>query len=163
MYVQQCSSKKGKGLTWVFISRFFCCVYSRRCFLSFILTVHTFLALFCSVFSFSFLLVISWPQVRRAAARRIGTTYAYDFLGLMEVGLVSRNPPFLFWELHFLAFFNISVCVFLTPRYVFFQYTGICLTRFFFSCVFFLLFFKFSLRFLSSPFFLAPSVLYTWS
>lgn len=28
-------------------------------------------------------------QIRRAAARRIGTTYAPDFLGLMEVGLVS--------------------------------------------------------------------------
>lgn len=34
---------------------------------------------------------ISWRfgQIRRAAARRIGTTYAPDFLGLMEVALVS--------------------------------------------------------------------------
>jgi acetyl-CoA carboxylase / biotin carboxylase 1 len=30
-------------------------------------------------------------QIKRAAARRIGSTYAYDFLGLMEVRCVFVN------------------------------------------------------------------------
>ncbi|CAM9927826.1 unnamed protein product, partial [Ectocarpus sp. 4 AP-2014] len=34
-------------------------------------------------------------QIRRAAARRIGTTYAPDFLGLMEVGLIGMWSEFL--------------------------------------------------------------------
>lgn len=33
-------------------------------------------------------LLLRVMQIRRAAARRIGTTYAPDFLGLMEVALV---------------------------------------------------------------------------
>jgi len=34
-------------------------------------------------------------QTKRAIARRVGSTYAYDFLGLMEVGLIGE------WEEHF--------------------------------------------------------------
>ena len=33
-------------------------------------------------------------QTRRASARRIGSTYAYDFLGLMEVSLIQK------WDKH---------------------------------------------------------------
>eukprot|EP00934_Nitzschia_sp_Nitz4_P007784 Nitzschia sp. Nitz4//scaffold73_size107353//70390//77204//NITZ4_004327-RA/size107353-processed-gene-0.30-mRNA-1//-1//CDS//3329557497//7774//frame0 len=33
-------------------------------------------------------------QTKRAVARRVGSTYAYDFLGLMEVGLVSEWAQF---------------------------------------------------------------------
>jgi len=33
-------------------------------------------------------------QTKRAAARRVGSTYAYDFLGLLEVGLIGE------WEQH---------------------------------------------------------------
>lgn len=29
-------------------------------------------------------------QTRRASARRIGSTYAYDFLGLIEVSLIQK-------------------------------------------------------------------------
>lgn len=34
-------------------------------------------------------------QTKRAIARRVGSTYAYDFLGLMEVGLISEWQKFL--------------------------------------------------------------------
>lgn len=34
-------------------------------------------------------------QTKRAIARRVGSTYAYDFLGLMEVGLISEWQNFL--------------------------------------------------------------------
>ena len=33
-------------------------------------------------------------QTKRAIARRVGSTYAYDFLGLLEVGLVDQ------WDTH---------------------------------------------------------------
>merc|ERR1712166_795157 len=33
-------------------------------------------------------------QTKRAIARRVGSTYAYDFLGLMEVGLIGQ------WDSH---------------------------------------------------------------
>lgn len=34
-------------------------------------------------------------QTKRAIARRVGSTYAYDFLGLMEVGLISQWQEYL--------------------------------------------------------------------
>jgi acetyl-CoA carboxylase/biotin carboxylase 1 len=34
-------------------------------------------------------------QTKRAIARRVGSTYAYDFLGLMEVGLIGEWEKYL--------------------------------------------------------------------
>jgi len=34
-------------------------------------------------------------QIRRASARRIGSTYAYDFLGLIEVSLIQKWERYL--------------------------------------------------------------------